>query len=148
MSDPAARAVVSDDGSTIWLTAYTASGDALPVVLLPVRAVALARELLTAAVPKLGNVMEENSMMTKGKRRGGDPHAEQRRRRDEALCDLHNLTGEDKPLEAWSRDIARRLVRFQPMPVETDPERRLMLEIKNSELPIGRKRIKEIVAKQ
>jgi hypothetical protein len=26
-----ARAIVSDDGSTIWLTAYTASGDAVPV---------------------------------------------------------------------------------------------------------------------
>src|SRR3981081_2982167 len=146
MREPAARAVVSADGSPIWLTAYTASGDAVPVVLMPARAVALARELLTAAVPKLGNVMEENSMMTKGKNRGGDPHAEQRRRRDEALCDLHNLTGEDKPLEAWSRDIARRLVRFQPMPVETDPERRLMLEIKEIGLPIGRKTIKEIVA--
>ena len=50
MSDPAARAVVSDDGSTIWLTAYTEAGDAVPVVLLPVRAIALARELLSAAV--------------------------------------------------------------------------------------------------
>src|SRR3977135_4041327 len=55
MREPAARAVVSDDGLTIWLTAYTASGDAVPVVLLPVRAAALARELLTAAVPELGN---------------------------------------------------------------------------------------------
>ena len=36
------RAIVSDDGSTIWLTA-----------LAPVRAVALAGELIEAAVPKL-----------------------------------------------------------------------------------------------
>jgi hypothetical protein len=34
------------------------------------------------------------------------------------------------------------------MPVETDPERRLMRKIKEIGLPIGRKRIKEIVAKQ
>jgi hypothetical protein len=143
MSDPAARAVVSDDGSTIWLTAYTASGDAVSVVLLPVRAVAVAHALLAAAIPMLA--CREKS---KSSKRGGDPRAEQRRRRDEALCDLHNLTGEDKPLEAWSRDIARRLVRFRPMPVETDPERRLVRKIKEIGLPIGRKRIKEIVAKQ
>jgi len=46
MPDPAARAVVSDDGSTIWLTAYTATGEAVPVALHPVRAVALAGELI------------------------------------------------------------------------------------------------------
>ena len=28
MPEPTARAVVSDDGSTIWLTAYTEAGDA------------------------------------------------------------------------------------------------------------------------
>ena len=53
MREPAARAVVSDDGATIWLTAYTASGDAVPVVLLPVRAVAVAHALLAAAIPML-----------------------------------------------------------------------------------------------
>src|SRR5258705_8890048 len=85
MSDPAARAVVSDDGSTIWLIAYTEAGAAVPVVLLPVRAVALARELLTAAVPKLGNVTAQSAATTIApkRRRGGDPRAEERRRRDE-----------------------------------------------------------------
>ncbi len=79
MSDPAARAVVSDDGSTIWLTAYTEAGAAVPVALLPVRAVALARELLTAAVPKLGNVTEENSVRPKDKRRGAAVAIRERR---------------------------------------------------------------------
>jgi hypothetical protein len=27
MPEPAARAIVSDDGSTIWLTVYTVHGD-------------------------------------------------------------------------------------------------------------------------
>ena len=60
MPEPAARAVVSDDGSTIWLTAYTAAGEAVPVALRPARAVALAGELIEAAVPKL-NVTEKSS---------------------------------------------------------------------------------------
>ena len=66
MADPAARAVVSDDGSTIWLTAYTAAGEAVPVALQPARAVALAGELIEAAVPKLNPV----------KARGGDPYSD------------------------------------------------------------------------
>jgi hypothetical protein len=148
MPEPTARAVVSDDGSTIWLTAYTEAGDAVPVVLLPVRAVALARELLTAAVPKLGNVMEENSMMTKGKRRGGDPRAEERRRRDEALPQLASLIAPGKAPEKQAREITRRLDRYCPMPVETIAERRLMQEIKNSGLPVGQRRISKILRDQ
>jgi hypothetical protein len=139
MSDPAARAVVSDDGSTIWLTAYTATGDAVPVVLMPARAVALAGELIAAAVPKL-NVTAKST-----KRRGGDPQAQQRRQRDEAICALATLSGKGKPIEQQARDIAQRLDRYRPMPVETIPERRLMQEIKNSGLPIGRRRISKIL---
>jgi hypothetical protein len=81
-------------------------------------------------------------------RRGGDPCAEQRRRRDKAVCALHALTGKDKPLEPWAREVAQKLARFQPMPEETSPERRLMREIVEPGLPIGPRRIKEIVAKQ
>src|SRR5438045_348424 len=62
MSDLATRAVLSDDGE-IRMTLYRDDGRAVAVVLAPVRAVALAGELIEAAVPKLGNVMEENSMM-------------------------------------------------------------------------------------
>ena len=152
MSEPAARAVVSDDGSTIWLTAYTEAGDAVPVALLPARAIALAGELIQAAVPKLnGTAQSAITRLAKNKptkRRGGDPHAEQRQRRDEALCELHNLTGEGQPLEAWSRETAQRLVRFQPLPEETDPTRRLMKEVKDSGLPIGSDRIRKVVGKQ
>jgi hypothetical protein len=140
---------VSDDGSTIWLTAYTASGDAVPVALLPVRAVALAGELIQAAVPKLGNVMEENSMMTKGKRRGGDPYAEPRQRRDKAIREVAPLIAPGQPIEQQAREIAQRLARFRPMPEETAPERRLMQEIKSSGLsPVGPRRIRKILAEQ
>jgi hypothetical protein len=54
MPDSTARAVVSDDGSTIRLTLYTEQGNGMAVVLAPVRAVALAGELIRAAIPKLG----------------------------------------------------------------------------------------------
>jgi hypothetical protein len=153
MPEPAARAVVSsDDGSTISLTIYTAAGDAVPVALLPVRAVALAGELIAAAVPKL-NVTAKSAATQPvenkpTKRRGGDPNAEQRRRRDEAICALANLTGKGKPIERQARDIAQRLDRYRPMPVETKPERRLMQEIKHSGLPIGRRRISKILRDQ
>src|SRR5947207_2751611 len=50
MAEAAARAVVSDDGSTIWLTAYTATGEAVPVALQPARAAALAGELIERAM--------------------------------------------------------------------------------------------------
>ena len=150
MPDPAARAVVADDGSTIWLTAYTASGDAVPVVLLPMRAVALARELLTAAGPKLGNVTAQSAATTVApkRRRGGDPRAEERRRRDEALPQLASLIAPGKPPEKQAREITRRLDRYCPMPVETIVERRLMQEIKNSGLPVGQRRISKILRDQ
>jgi hypothetical protein len=142
MLEPGARAVVSDDGATISLTVYTEAGDAVPVVLSPVRAVALAGELIAAAVPKL-NVTAKLT-----KRRGGDPRAEQRRRRDEAICALANLTGIGKPIEQQARDIAQRLDRYRPMSTETIPERRLMQKIKNSKLPVGQRRIRKILAEQ
>ena len=150
MSEPTARAVVSDDGSTIWLIAYTEAGAAVPVVLLPVRAVALARELLTAAVPKLGNVTAQSAATTIApkRRRGGDPRAEERRRRDEALPQLASLIAPGKPPEKQAREITRRLDRYCPMPVETIVERRLMREIKNSGLPVGRRRISKILRDQ
>jgi hypothetical protein len=47
---PGTRAVVSDDGSTIWLPAYTEAGDPVPVALSPVRAVALSPRM-TESVP-------------------------------------------------------------------------------------------------
>src|SRR5205814_10661083 len=81
MADPAARAVVSDNGSTIWLTAYTAAGEAVPVALRPARAVALAGELIEAAVPKL-NVTEKSSVACSVRTRGGCAYLDQRATRD------------------------------------------------------------------
>jgi hypothetical protein len=80
--------------------------------------------------------------------RGGDPRAEQRRQRDEAICALASLTGKGKSIERQARDIAQRLDRYCPMPVETTPERRLMQEIKESKLPVGQRRISKILRDQ
>ena len=139
MPEPTARAVVSDDGSTIWLTAYTEAGDAVPVVLMPARAVALAGELIQAAVPKLGNVVEESSM-TKGKNRGGDRQAEKRRQRDDDIRALARLTGGGKPLPQVAQDLMKRCERYQPMSEETSPDRVLLRRISDTGLPVPRKR--------
>src|SRR5947207_12017259 len=102
MPEPAARAVVSDDGSTIWLTAYTAAGEAVPVAIEPVRAVALADELIRAALPKLG-VVEKNSIVSAPKRRrGGDYQAEKRQQRNKNIIALATLMGEGNP-RTWLR---------------------------------------------
>jgi hypothetical protein len=83
------------------------------------------------------------------KRRGGDPRAEQRRRRDEAICALARLSGNGRPIEQQARDIAQRLDRYRPMPVETTPERRLMKEIEDLGLPpIGQRRISKILREE
>src|SRR5438046_8151593 len=95
MPEPAARAVVSDDGSTIWLTAYTATGEAVPVGLQPARAVALAGELIEAAVPKL-NVTEKSSVACPVKTRGGDPYSDQRRTRDAKIRTLAPLVSNNR----------------------------------------------------
>ena len=54
MTEAAARAIVSDDGATIRLALFTVHGGGMAVVLAPVRAVALAGELIRAAILKLG----------------------------------------------------------------------------------------------
>jgi hypothetical protein len=48
--EPAVRAVVSDDGIEIRLISYTQTGPAAMVVLDPRRAIALAGQLITAAL--------------------------------------------------------------------------------------------------
>jgi len=50
---PAARAIVSDDGRKIRLTLYGEAGAIATVTLAPCRAVALAGELIAAALPRL-----------------------------------------------------------------------------------------------
>jgi len=72
-----ARAVVSDDGETIWLTASTEDGAAVPVRLSPVRAIAIASDLDRAALPKLAAAVQPASQAVieekSPKRRGRDP---------------------------------------------------------------------------
>jgi hypothetical protein len=138
MPERVARAVVSDDGSTIWLTAYTEAGDAVPVVLLPVRAVALARELIEAALPKL-NVTAQSAVATsRAKRRGGDPRAEQRRELHGGICAMASLLGlgSGKTAADVAREITDHCGRYQPLPVETDPVRLEMLRVRNAGLPL------------
>ena len=86
--------------------------------------------------------------LVKPKQRGGDPYAEQRRKRDENIRALVPLVAPGKSLEQQAREIAGRLTRYRPMPEETSPERRLMREIVEVGLPIGADRIRKILGKQ
>src|SRR5215204_4045920 len=61
--------------------------------------------------------------------RGGDPHAEQRARRDDAIRSLARLIGNGSSASRQARELAMLLSRFRPMPNESRPERRLMREV-------------------
>jgi hypothetical protein len=142
------RAIVSDDGQ-IRLTLYTEQGNGMAVVLAPVRAVALAGELIRAAVPKLSNVMEENSVTGRAKRRrrGGDHQAEKRQQRNEDILALAALMGESNPTDL-AEYMAQQLGRLRPMPEETNPKRGLMQKINGYGLPVGKRQIRKILAQQ
>ena len=134
VTEPAARAVVSDDGSTISLTSYTEAGAAVLVALAPLRAVALADELIRAALPKL-RIAEESS--SPKRRRGGDPFAEQRRELHNGLHRMASLLGlEGKPAVKVAREIIDRDSRYQPMSVETEPLRCEMRRVRNTGLSV------------
>jgi hypothetical protein len=117
---------------------YAASGEVVPVELMPVRAVALARELLTAAVPKISNVTRAAVERKPARRRGGDPRAEQRRELHGGIRELASLLGlaSGKPPADVAREIVDHCARYQPLPVETDPVRREMLRVRNAGLPL------------
>ena len=134
---PDARAVVADDGLTIRLTTYTEAGVAVPLALSPLRAIAIANELIGAALRKIGNEARPSARSAPQRRRGGDAQAARRQGRDENLRKLAEFWHRDgEPLSAVATKIVDRQRRFQPMPEETDPERLAMLEIRNSDLPI------------
>jgi len=134
---PEARAAVSDDGLTIRVTVYGEDGTAMPVALSPVRAIAIAEELIRAALPKIGKEARPSARSAPQRRRGGDAQAARRQGRDENLRKLAEFWHRDgEPLSAVATKIVDRQRRFQPMPEETDPERLAMLEIRNSDLPI------------
>jgi len=131
------RAMVSDDGLTIRLTAYGEDGVAVSVMLSPVRAIAIAGDLIRAALPKIGNEAQLPARSAPQHRRGGDAQAARRQGRDENLRKLAEFRHRDgEPLSAVARKIIDHQRRFQPMPEETDPERMAMLEIRNSGLSI------------
>jgi hypothetical protein len=52
-AEPASRAVVSDDGKVIRLTLYGETGAVASVEIDPIRAIAVAAELIDAALPRL-----------------------------------------------------------------------------------------------
>src|SRR5215472_2021432 len=127
---PDARAVVADDGLTIRLTTYTEAGVAVPLALSPLRAIAIANELIGAALRKIGNEARPSARSAPQRRRGGDAQAARRQGRDENLRKLAEFWHRDgEPLSAVATKIVDRQRRFQPMPEETDPERLAMLEI-------------------
>jgi len=142
------RAVLSDDGSTIRLTAYGDDGAAVAVTLAPVRAVALAGDLIRAALPKFGNVAAENIVTAHRKHRGGDPFAKQRRELHaglRALAEFRKNPG--KPLVVVAEEIIERQQRYQPMAKETDPERLEMLRVRNTGLRMpGVRRVVSIIS--
>ena len=108
---------------------------------MPEGRLALARDLRDAGLRRLGTFPE-----IKPDWRPGDASATKRQRRDEAVRALHKLTDPGKSLRSWSRETVQRLTRFQPMPDESSPERQLMQEISNLDLPrIGADRIRKIV---
>ena len=69
--------------------------------------------------------------------RGGDPYHEQRARRDQALRQLAAMAASAGwPVEQIARDIAARLGRYRPAPIETAPDRVLMREVATSGVPL------------
>jgi hypothetical protein len=80
------------------------------------------------------------------RRRGGDPLAETRRRRNENIRAVARLF-RGTPSEQ-AEQIADRLARFRPMLNETTPERRLLQKIAESGLPVGARQIRKILAHQ
>jgi len=114
MAEPAGRAVVSDDGSTICLTTYSADGSSLPVLVTPVRAIALAGELIRAALPKLDVT---DSVMRSAPKFGLNnelaPNAEIRVR-DELYRRLNNSLVVGLSLRQRAEAIRRKRDRYMP----------------------------------
>src|SRR5262249_23654407 len=119
----------------------------LPVVVTPMRAVALAGELIEAALPKL-DVAENIRDATPRRRRGGDPFAQQRRELYAGLRAIAEFRKKSsKPLATVVEEIIDRQKRYQPMARETDPERVEMLRVRNTGLRVpGPRRLANIIS--
>jgi hypothetical protein len=118
-------AVISDDGREIRLTTYAGAQAAAEVVLPPLRAIALAGELIEAAKQHLTRAAEPGR-----RRRGGDPKAAARRERNADFRALAQLLAPGEPFEEQARIVIDRVRRYQPAPGETGEARRRMARIK------------------
>jgi hypothetical protein len=102
-------------------------------------------EAATAATPALDPASPTHAR-TRDRRRGGDPCADKRAARDEALRALARLNGNDAPVELVAREISNRLGRYRPLPDETIPERVLMRAVIDTGLPVpSAERIRKIL---
>ena len=97
---------------------------------------ARARQRDQEAIEVLMRLIEARLLQEPPRPRGGDRRAAERAQRDAALRRLAAMMDANVPIERLARDLAGRLARFRPMPVETTPERRLMREIVASGLPL------------
>jgi hypothetical protein len=98
--------------------------------------IARARTRDEVAIEALAQLVETRLLRALPQRRGGDPQAAARTRRDEALRRLATVIGADMPAERLARDLGARLARYRPTPAETVPERLLMREIVATGLPV------------
>src|SRR3954468_4380510 len=128
----AARLVITD-GGTIVATMYAGADRIAVVGIDPVRAIGIGLELIGAAHRHLAR---GRARAVPSPSRGGDPLAEQRAERDEALRSLATMIAPAAAAEQQARKIASRLARYQPMPDQTAAERVLMKQIVDSALPI------------
>jgi hypothetical protein len=127
----AERAVIADDGREITLTTHVGAQAQAVIVLDPLRAVALAGELITAAQRHLAHTAESRRSC-----RRGDPKAACRRERDAAASALAQLLAPGQPLEEQARIVVDRVARYQPVAGKLGADRQLMDQIKAAGLPL------------
>jgi hypothetical protein len=141
----AARLVITD-GGTIVATMYAGADRIAVVGIDPVRAIGIGLELIGAAHRHLAR---DRARAVPSPSRGGDPLAEQRAERDEALRSLATMIAPAAAAEQQARKIAGRLTRFRPMANETAPERVLMQRVLASGFGVpSPERIRKILVKQ
>ena len=108
-------------------------------------AVAQLIELVEAVAAQPNRTVAEAFGLRRG-RRGGDPRAARRARRDAALRALAKLTLEGGSAERQARLIADRVARYRPLPAETGMPRRLMRQVVDAGLQLpGPDRIARIL---
>lgn len=112
-----------------------------PRSLLPVRAIAVAGELIEAARRRLAAPVKRRS-------RGGDPWPEMRARRDEALRDLALLIAADLSLEQRAARVVDKAKRYCPTPADHsgNAERQALARIAGAGLPVpGPRQLRRIL---